>query len=147
MRVLFKILLGILVGIGLVIAALYTWPAEFVHGFFATVSYVCGLSMYPSHSHRYRLGVSIEVDGQVLSNSSVIEVIWKPQCFLPGSGHWWQWAATVQGQAVLLDLGPRGVLLAPLSGAQYRAMRAFSKSLPVASSAGGDDYLFSGPIQ
>jgi hypothetical protein len=70
---------------------------------------------FPTVSYRYRLTVAVEVDGQVHSGSSVIEV-WHR--FNPRT--LWHFAGTyndgIWGQAALVDLGARGVLVAALGG-------------------------------
>lgn len=72
---------------------------------------------FPTVSYRYRLTIAVESDGQPHSGSSVIQVnyaFW-PKMFSelvggnPGQG-------TVAGQAVLVDLGIRGALVAALAG-------------------------------
>ena len=68
---------------------------------------------FPTASYRYRLTIAVEVDGQVYSDSSVIEVWYR---FNPQ----WLWQLfnvynmRLQGQAVLIDLGTRGTLVASL---------------------------------
>ena len=91
---------------------------------------------FPTVTYRYRLTVNVEVDGQVRTGSSVIEMKTR---FNPG------WAigppanAYVRGQAAIIDLGPRGVLVAALGGesydrctvdARYLAGRAFEPANP-----------------
>jgi hypothetical protein len=67
----------------------------------------------PTISYRYRLTVAIEVDGQVHSGSSVIGVryTFNPRWMPPS---WGTYNASVSGQAVLIDLGARGTLVAAL---------------------------------
>jgi hypothetical protein len=60
--------------------------------------------MYPGQTYRYRLSISPEIDGQVRTASSVIEVTATESPF--GGG-----GATLRGQAPYLDLGDRGVLI------------------------------------
>jgi hypothetical protein len=70
---------------------------------------------FPTFTHRYRLTIAVETDGQVHSASSVIEVrfhFW-PQ-FVAGLSNGNQYALEVRGQAVLVDLGARGALAASL---------------------------------
>ncbi len=91
---------------------------------------------FPTVTYRYRLTINVEVDGQVHSGSSVIEMKTR---FNPG------WAigppanAYVRGQAAIIDWGPRGVLVAALAGesydrctvdARYLAGRAFEPANP-----------------
>jgi hypothetical protein len=90
---------------------------------------------FPTHSHRYRLTIAVEVDGQVHSASSVIEVRFRfgPQ-FLAGLAAGGQYAVDVRGQAVLVDLGARGALVTSLRSytdraavdAESLALRAFN---------------------
>jgi hypothetical protein len=89
---------------------------------------------FPTYAHRYRLTIAVEADGQVHSGSSVIEVryhFW-PQ-FLAGLAGGGQYAVDVRGQAVLVDLGARGALVASLGytdraavNAQWLALRALN---------------------
>lgn len=93
---------------------------------------------YPSHTHRYRLTLEVEADGEVRSDSGVVEVSWRRQPkILPQV---LEWTETVRGQAVPVDLGRHGLLLAVLAGAgprelwgvsaPYLAMRAFAGKAP-----------------
>jgi hypothetical protein len=70
---------------------------------------------FPSVSYRYRLTVAVEVGGQVHSGSSVIAVHYSfnPKWVPPSWGVYNQYDS---GQAVLIDLGARGVLVAALVG-------------------------------
>jgi hypothetical protein len=71
-------------------------------------------------SYRFRLTIAVGVDDQVHSGSSVIEVRYR---FFPtwaaGLSNGIQLHSTDQGQAVLIDLGARGVLVAALGGESY----------------------------
>jgi hypothetical protein len=72
---------------------------------------------YPDYSYRYRLTVNIEVDGKVHSGSSVIEVKWRGG---PVVGDGGPFGPSVKGQAALVDLGDRGVVVATLiNGEDY----------------------------
>jgi hypothetical protein len=93
---------------------------------------------FPTYSHRYRLTIAVEVDGQVHTGSSVIEArfhFW-PQ-FVAKLSNGNQYAYDVTGQAVLVDLGTRGALVASLSSrldptavsAQWLALRALDPQL------------------
>jgi hypothetical protein len=94
----------------------------------------CWLS-FPTYTHRYRLTIAVEVDGQVHSGSSVIEVRYRfwPQ-FIAGLSGGSQYASNIGGQAVLVELGTRGALVASLLSytdraavnAQYLALRALT---------------------
>jgi hypothetical protein len=90
---------------------------------------------FPTYSHRYRLTIAVETDGQVHSASSVIEVRFRfwPQ-FLAGLAGGNQYAVDVRGQAVLVDLDAHGALVASLRSysdraavdARWLALRAFN---------------------
>lgn len=95
MRLLWKVLFEIL----LVVGAITVWWH----------------TSFPTASYRYRLTISVEVDGKVHSGSSVIDVRYR---FNP---HWAaalsngvQYNVGVKGQAVIIDLGTRGTLVAAL---------------------------------
>jgi hypothetical protein len=90
---------------------------------------------FPTFTHRYRLTITVETDGQVHSASSVIEVrfhFW-PQ-FVAGLSNGNQYAVEIRGQAVLVDLGARGALVASLGSytdrsavnAEWLALRALN---------------------
>lgn len=66
---------------------------------------------FPTASYRYRLTIAVEANGQVYSGSSVIEVkyTFHPSWFAGGT-----FESHVKGQAVLIDMGARSVLLALL---------------------------------
>ena len=66
---------------------------------------------YPNYSYRYRLTVKIEVDGKIHSGSSVIEVTWHGG---PEIGDVGRYTPTLKGQAALVDLGDKGVIVAAL---------------------------------
>jgi hypothetical protein len=68
---------------------------------------------FPTVSYRYRLTIAVEVDGQVHTGSSVIEVSYRfnPQFLWPTYG---MYSLSVKGQAVVVGLGARGVLVAAL---------------------------------
>lgn len=66
---------------------------------------------FPSYSYRYRLQVSLSLEDQVYTGSSVIEVRWSCGPKLAGLA---QCASSLGGQATLIDLGPRGVVVATL---------------------------------
>src|SRR5882762_2177881 len=60
---------------------------------------------YPTFSYRYRLTLSIEIDGKVDTGASIIEIIWKGG---PEFGDVGPYHPIVRGQAVFIDLGSRG---------------------------------------
>jgi len=68
---------------------------------------------FPTVSYRYRLSIAVESDGQVHSGSSVIEVQYQfyPKFLSPIFG---VTNERIWGQAVLIDLGARGALVAAL---------------------------------
>jgi hypothetical protein len=67
---------------------------------------------YPNYACRYRLTVNIEVDGKLHSGSSVIEVTWHGG---PEIGDVGPYSPTMRGQAALVDLEDRGVVVATLT--------------------------------
>ena len=67
---------------------------------------------YPTYSYRYRLTIAIEIDGKLHSGSSVIEVNWRGQPYIPGAG---SFARDIRGQAVFVGLQSRGAIVATLS--------------------------------
>jgi hypothetical protein len=71
---------------------------------------------YPNHTYRYRLTVNIEVDGKVHAGSSVIEVTWHSGPMLGDIG---PYSSTTKGQAALIDLGDRGLVVASLLGEDW----------------------------
>jgi hypothetical protein len=83
--------------------------------------------VYPTYSYRYRLTIAIEIDGTVHSGSSVIEVIWRGQPYIPGAG---SFIPDVRGQAVYVGLESRGAVVATLSnGESYGPARDGSLSV------------------
>jgi hypothetical protein len=66
---------------------------------------------FPSYSYRYRLQISLSVDAKVYTGSGVIEVTWSCGPKLAGFA---QCAPSLGGQAAVVDLGPRGVVVATL---------------------------------
>jgi hypothetical protein len=66
---------------------------------------------FPTYSYRYRLQISLSVDGTSHTGSSVIEVVWKCGPKIADSG---RCGPTVDGQATVIDLGSHGVVVATL---------------------------------
>ncbi|MBR1209883.1 hypothetical protein [Bradyrhizobium sp. JYMT SZCCT0180] len=66
---------------------------------------------FPTYSYRYRLQVSLSLDEKVYTGSSVIEVVWECGPKIAGLG---RCAAYLGGQAAVIDLGSRGVVVATL---------------------------------
>jgi hypothetical protein len=72
---------------------------------------------YPTYTYRYRMTVNVEVDGQVRSGSSVIEVrVSKQPVFLPGVNPVEQ---IEHGEAVFVDLGAGRNVTALLASGTY----------------------------
>jgi len=65
---------------------------------------------FPTYSYRYRLQLTLEMDGKAYPGSSVIEVNWRCGLKIADSGC----AAGLDGQATVIDLGSRGALVATL---------------------------------
>lgn len=79
---------------------------------------------------RYRLTLQAEVDGEPKSGSGVIEVTYSKNNDPISQA---QFSIDVRGEAVILDLGPRGTLFALLkadtdsrSGPEFMVLRAFN---------------------
>ncbi|TPQ39934.1 hypothetical protein C2U70_06285 [Bradyrhizobium guangdongense] len=66
---------------------------------------------FPSYSYRYRLEISLSVEDRVHTGSSVIEVRWSCGPKLAGLA---QCSSSLGGQATVIELGPRGVVVATL---------------------------------
>ena len=78
--------------------------------FIAVAAVVLGYKYkYPDHSYRYRLTVNFEVDGQIHSGSSVIEVTWHGHPVIGDGG---PFGPSIKGQAALVDLAGHGVVVA-----------------------------------
>jgi hypothetical protein len=72
---------------------------------------------YPTYAYRYRMTVNVEVDGQMRSGSSVIEVrVSKQLAFLPTVN---ELAYAGEGEAVYVDLGVHGSIVALLASGTY----------------------------
>jgi len=71
--------------------------------------------IYPTYRYRYRLTVAVEIDGQVHTGSSVIEVIWSGG---PKIGDMGPYRPSIRGQAVYLDLKADGVVVAALGNGE-----------------------------
>ena len=70
-------------------------------------------ALFPFYSWNQRMTVEVEVDGKTITGSSVSSVNWvknDPISAINGP----QWLSTVRGEAVIVDLGERGVLFALL---------------------------------
>lgn len=66
---------------------------------------------FPTYTYRYRLQLSLAIDGKVHTGSSVIEVGWGCGPKIAGLG---RCAPSLGGQAAVIDLGSRGVVVAAL---------------------------------
>jgi hypothetical protein len=71
----------------------------------------CYMFNYPVYTYRYRLTINIELDGKVHSGSSVIEIGWQEGIKLGDAGGF---APLIRGQAAIVDLSDRGVVIATL---------------------------------
>lgn len=93
---------------------------------------------YPTYSYRYRLTLAIEVDGKVHTGSSVIEIVWSGG---PEFGDVGPYHPSIRGQAPVVDLGPRGTVVAALiNGESYGAASDGALSaLWIAARAFGND--------
>jgi hypothetical protein len=82
---------------------------------------------YPTYTYRYRMTVNVEVDGQVRSGSSVIEVsvIRQPE-FLPGVRSVDQ---IERGEAVFVDLGAKRNIVALLASGVYAEKSGYAIAL------------------
>ena len=79
---------------------------------------------YPDYTYRYRLQLSLEVDGKIHTGSSVIEVTWRGGPNIENGGTY-NALGTVHGQAQLIDLGDRGIIIASLGGRDYGSSTVF----------------------
>lgn len=70
---------------------------------------------YPTYRYRYRLTLAIEVDGRVHTGASVIEIIWSGG---PEIGDVGRYHPSIRGQAVLVDLGSHGAVVAALTNGE-----------------------------
>jgi hypothetical protein len=66
---------------------------------------------FPTDSYRYRLQVSLSINEKIYTGSSVIEVTWECGPKITGLA---QCAPSLGGQAAVIDLGSRGVVVATL---------------------------------
>jgi hypothetical protein len=66
--------------------------------------------MFPTYAYRYRLTVALEINGEVHTGSSVIEVRWVGQPNV-GQGSFFPY---LRGQAAFIDLGSRQAVVAAL---------------------------------
>ncbi|MGO3933650.1 hypothetical protein NP284_35705, partial [Rhodopseudomonas pseudopalustris] len=99
-------------------------------GFALIVAAVSGYVAINSATVRYRLTLEAEIDGVRKTGAGVVEVSYSKQN-LPISQA--EFRIDIRGDAVVVDLGPRGQLFALLregsdsrSGADYIVLRAFN---------------------
>jgi len=71
--------------------------------------YGCFQIVFPTYTNRFRLTLSFNIDGREYSGSSVIETRWTEQPIQPIAVN-----VYVRGQAVFIDLGARGAIVAAL---------------------------------
>lgn len=91
----------------------------------AAAAYLAWIWAFPSATVRYRLTLEVETNGQPVIGSGVIEVTRQDTTSIGaigGVGH------KIKGEAVVVDLGERGLLLALLHGREVR--RAEDESFP-----------------
>lgn len=94
---------------------------------------------FPTYSYRYRLQISLSVEDKVYTGSSIIEVTWSCGPKITGLG---QCSSRLGGQATVIDLGSRGVVVATLvngendvsardgaTNAQWLCANAFGRSV------------------
>ncbi|KRR02605.1 hypothetical protein [Bradyrhizobium valentinum] len=78
---------------------------------------------YPTYSYRYRMTVNVEVDGQLRSGSSVIEVsVSKQPVFLPGVN---PLEYAERGEAAFVDLGNGRNIVALLASGPFAEGHAY----------------------
>ncbi|MGX1199343.1 hypothetical protein [Parvibaculum sp. MBR-TMA-1.3b-4.2] len=84
---------------------------------------------YPAYSFRYRLTVNVEADGKVHTGTGIIRITWAKQVrVLPDV---FVYSLRAHGQAVVVDLGERGLLLVPKGGKVSKIpFLAFKDTLP-----------------
>jgi hypothetical protein len=101
MRLLGKMLIGVVVVVGIVVGGL--------------------LAAFPTASYRYRLTIAVEIDGQVYSGSSVNEVWYRfnPRPLWPVVG---MYELRGFGQAVVLEVGPHSALVATLGSSRDQSV-------------------------
>jgi hypothetical protein len=84
--------------------------------------------MYPTYTHRYRLTVEVDVDGKTHSGSSVIEVsLQRRPKLLPETGS----VSRIRGDAVFVDLGNAGNLVATLAAGPNATKLDFARDLAI----------------
>ena len=74
--------------------------------------YAIYLYQFPTYTVRYRLTVDVDVDGKLVSGSSVREVRFWRQVIVFSAPY----SFSLDGEAVVVDLGKRGILFATTNG-------------------------------
>lgn len=94
--------------------ASYIWRLKpknkIILGVLPFVMYGCWQVVYPSGSFRYKLTLVVDDNGKQITSSAVREIFIQTQPRLPEAGNY----VAVKGEAVVIDLGKRGVLFALL---------------------------------
>jgi hypothetical protein len=71
--------------------------------------------VYPTYEYRYRLTISIEIDGQFHSRSSVVDIAWVGQPDLVDAG---PLKSHIRGQATFVNLGSQGTIGATVNNGE-----------------------------
>jgi hypothetical protein len=102
------------------------------------VPYFAYKLIYPDYTYRYRLELTLALDGKPYTGSSVIEVRWVGG---PSISHQGAYAAdgSVYGQAPLIDLGTRGILIVGLTNADSGSPHDAVPALFLGAAAFGND--------
>jgi hypothetical protein len=105
---------------------------------FIAVSYLTYKLIYPDYTYRYRLELTLEIDGKPYTGSNVIEVRWIGG---PSISHQGAYAADgfVDGQAPLIDLGTRGILIVGLINGDAGSPHDAVPALFLGAAAFGND--------
>lgn len=106
------------------------WLSVFAVATAITIAVVGYQAFTPITTLRYRLTLEAEVNGKRLIGSGIVEVTYAKAAGILSPG---EYGAHVRGEAVILDLGARGLLFALLragqdsrSGPDYIVLRAFN---------------------
>lgn len=101
-----------------------------------TIAAACALTLLSGcvgekHTFRYRLTLAVNVDGTVHSGSSVIEDTFVDQVALAGLAGGIPWMTRLRGEAVVVDLGARGILFCVLARDPSRNLSRDTELLPL----------------
>lgn len=96
----------------------------------AVISYMIA---YPTATWRYRMTVAVETPEGIKTGSAVREIFVRIQPSLPEGGN----HVSVRGEAVVVDLGERGVLFALLKGQLFDADKILFYVFPIPDTMGG----------